>query len=48
MEIGFAHVNDKKIFLLNEIPENISYVDEIKAMADTILNGDLHKLSKSN
>lgn len=44
MEIGFAHVNDKKIFLLNEIPDNISYVDEIKAMADMIINGDLKKL----
>ena len=23
MEIGFAHVNDKKIFLLNEIPDGL-------------------------
>ena len=44
MEIGFAHVNNKKIFLLNEIPEGISYVDEIKAMVDVVLNGDLDKL----
>ena len=44
MEIGFAHVNNKKIFLLNEIPEGISYVDEIKAMVDVILNGNLDKL----
>ncbi len=45
MEIGFAHVNDKKIFLLNPIPENVSYADEIKAMADVILNGDLNKIA---
>jgi hypothetical protein len=44
MEIGFAHVNDKKVFLLNPIPENVSYADEIKAMADAILNGDLNKI----
>ncbi|MDO8663827.1 MAG: hypothetical protein Q7K28_03270 [Candidatus Wildermuthbacteria bacterium] len=44
MEIGFAHVNDKKVFLLNPIPENVSYVDEIKAMVDVVLNGDLSKI----
>ena len=41
MEMGFAHVNNKKIFLLNPIPETVSYIDEIKAMTDVILNGDL-------
>ncbi|MDP2736599.1 MAG: hypothetical protein Q8O59_02300 [bacterium] len=44
MEIGFAHVNDKKIFLLNPIPEEVSYIDEIKAMADVIIDGDLTKI----
>jgi len=44
MEIGFAHVNDKKVFLLNPIPEDVSYVDEIKAMVDVVLNGDLSKI----
>ena len=44
MEIGFAHVNDKKIFLLNPVPEEVSYADEIKAMVDIILNGDLNKI----
>ncbi len=43
MEIGFAHVNNKKVFLLNEVPE-ISYTDEILAMYDLILNGDLSKI----
>ena len=44
MEIGFAHVNDKKVFLLNPIPEDIPYVDEIKAMADLVIEGDLKKI----
>lgn len=43
MEIGFAHVNGKKIFLLNEVPE-VSYTDEILAMYDVILNGNLAKI----
>ena len=44
MEIGFAHVNDKKVFLLNPIPEDVSYVDEIKAMVDVVIYGDLNKV----
>ncbi len=43
LEMGFAHVLDKKIFLLNEIPD-ISYKDEIKAMQPVILYGDLNKI----
>lgn len=46
MEMGFAHVNDKKIFLLNPIPDKVPYVDEIKAMTDEVINGDLAKISK--
>jgi len=45
MEIGFTHVNDKKIFLLNPIPEEVSYADEIKAMTDFVINGDLSKIA---
>ena len=44
MEMGFAHVNDKKVFLLNPIPERVPYVDEIRAMTDVVLNGDLSKI----
>lgn len=44
LEIGFAHVLDKKIYLMNPIP-NISYADEIKAMKPVILNGDLSKIA---
>lgn len=43
MEIGFAYVADKEIFLMNPIPEDVPYTDEIKAMVkdENILNGDL-------
>ena len=43
MEIGFAHVNNKKVFLLNPVPD-LSYSDEISAMTDVVLNGDLSKI----
>jgi hypothetical protein len=45
LEIGFAHVLDKLIFLLNPIP-NLTYTDEIRAMKPIILNGDLRKLEE--
>ena len=48
MEIGFAHTNDKKVFLLNPIPEDVSYVDEIKAMVDVVIEGDLKKIENSS
>lgn len=44
LEIGFAHVLGKKVFLLNPIPEEVPYVDEIKAMVDVVLNGNLEKI----
>jgi len=44
MEIGFAYVGNKKIFLLNSIPEDVSYTDEIRAMMGVELNGDLNKI----
>lgn len=44
MEIGFAHVNNKKVFLLNPVPD-LSYSDEISAMTDIILNGDVNKIA---
>jgi len=43
LEMGFAHILGKKIFLLNEIPQMI-YTDEIKAMQPVILNGDLSRI----
>ncbi|MCK5475832.1 MAG: hypothetical protein KAI71_04605 [Candidatus Pacebacteria bacterium] len=43
LEMGFAHILNKKIFVLNDIPEMI-YTDEIRAMQPIILRGDLEKL----
>lgn len=43
LEMGFAHVLDKKIYILNGIPE-VSYEDEIVAMQPIVLNGDLNNL----
>jgi len=43
LEMGFAHVLNKSIFLLNDIPE-ISFKDELIAMQPIILNGDFSKI----
>ncbi|KKR21440.1 MAG: hypothetical protein UT48_C0008G0017 [Parcubacteria group bacterium GW2011_GWE2_39_37] len=45
MEIGYAHVLDKKIFFLNPIPD-VSFKDELIAASPAILNGDLNKIQK--
>ncbi|MCX6808376.1 MAG: hypothetical protein NTW50_01795 [Candidatus Berkelbacteria bacterium] len=47
MEIGFAYTADKKIFLINPIPDGVSYADEIKAMFTAVLDGDLSKIENS-
>ena len=44
MEIGFAHVLNQKVFLLNPIPEIPYYKTEIEAVKPVILNGDLTKV----
>ena len=44
MEIGFAHVLNQKVFLLNPIPEIPFYKTEIEAIKPVILNGDLSKI----
>lgn len=44
MEMGFAYILNKKIYLLNPIPKMI-YTEEIKAMKPIILFGDLNKIS---
>jgi len=43
IEMAFAYVLNKKIFLLNPIPK-MSYSDEIEAMKPIILNNDLSKI----
>ncbi len=44
MEIGFAHVLNQKIFMLNPIPDMPYCRTEIEAVKPIILNGDLTKL----
>jgi hypothetical protein len=43
MEMGLAMHLNKKIYLLNSIPE-ISYKEEILGMKPTVINGDLNKI----
>jgi len=47
MEIGFAHVHDKKIFLLNPVPTAVGYADEINAMVDMVIDRDLMRITHS-
>lgn len=44
LEMGIAYHYRKKIYLLNSIPQNTSYLDEIKAMKPLSLKGDLKLL----
>lgn len=44
MEVGFAHVLNQKIYLLNPIPDIPFYTSEIEAMHPIILNGDLSRI----
>ena len=44
MEIGFAHVLNQKIFLLNPIPEIPFYKTEIEAVKPIIIRGDLARI----
>jgi len=44
MEMGMAYVLDKRIFLLNPIPE-MNYTEEIKSLEPTIINGDIAKIA---
>lgn len=43
IEMAFAHVLEKKIYLLNPIPK-VSFRDEIIAMRPMILKGDLGEI----
>jgi len=45
LEIAFAHVLNKKIYLLNDLPEFDYPLDELKAMTPIVLNGDLNKIT---
>jgi hypothetical protein len=45
MEIGFAHVLNKKIFLMNPIPDIEFYNSEIEAVRPVILEQDLNAIT---
>jgi hypothetical protein len=45
LEMGFAHVLNQKIFLLNPIPDMPHYKTEIIAMNPIVVRGDLTKIS---
>lgn len=44
LEAAFAHVLNKKLYLLFDIPE-LGYSDELQAIQPIILNGDLNKIN---
>lgn len=44
LEMGFAYVDNKKIYLLNPIPEIAVFKTEIEAMKPIIINDDLAKI----
>ncbi len=44
IEMGQAYVNNKKIFLLNTIPD-MQYKEEIEALQPVVINNDLGKIS---
>jgi len=44
LEIGFAHVLNQEIYMLNPIPEIPYYKSEIIAMKPIVIDGDLTKI----
>lgn len=44
LEIGFAHVLNKKVYFLQPLPDNEIYRAEIVAMQPVAINGDLSKI----
>lgn len=46
IEMGQAYVNDKKIFLLNEIPLGVPHTDEVETFDPICLKGNLINIHK--
>jgi hypothetical protein len=44
LEMGFAHVLNQQIYLLNPIPKMPYYETEIRAMQPVVINGDLTRI----
>lgn len=45
LEMGIALYLNKKIFLYNEAPQKLPYLEEILGCKGTEINGDLHKIT---
>ena len=46
IQMAFAHINDKKIYILHPIP-HVAYKDEIEAMKPICIEGDINKIEES-
>lgn len=44
LEMGFAHILRKPIYLINPLPSDSPFLEEMLAMEPIILNGDLSKI----
>lgn len=44
LEMAFAHYRNKKIFVLNPLPNQKYIDDELQSLGSIILNGDLSKI----
>lgn len=42
LEMGFAYINNKKIFVLNPLPKDLNYAEEMIAMSPIIINNNLN------
>ncbi len=46
IEMGQAYVNNKKMFLLYDLPTDSAYIEEIESMDPICLHGDLNNIKK--
>ena len=46
IEMGQAYVNNKKMFLLYDLPRDSAYIEEIESMDPICLKGDLNNIKK--
>lgn len=46
IEMGQAYVNNKIIFLLNDIPQDLPYTSEVECMDPVCLQGDLDNIKQ--
>lgn len=47
VEMGQAYVNNKKIFLLNDMPSGLPYMDKVLALDPICLGGNLSSIAKA-